>query len=238
MFYYHLLLCVYAIPSFNLQKNDSKSHFGLHLCLYPVLIIVVSLLLYTVMATPEAYAAAVAYFAQHKGELGVSYRKVAAMYPGVERNALFNRVNGRVLVDAKHGPRPRVNIAQTAEFKGDVQRGMHGNAISLAGAAAKIGAFASSNQLPYKDGVPCMKSVLHFFNDNDLGIAKARLLRTGRIQNYDWSKLEPAYRKLGEVFEKYPMLLSEPKRIANRSGREASIFVVRESCEWQRKSCL
>ena len=73
MFYYHLLLCVYAIPSFNLQKNDSKSHFGLHLCLYPVLIIVVSLLPYTVMATPQVMSAAVAYFTEHKGEFGVSY---------------------------------------------------------------------------------------------------------------------------------------------------------------------
>ena len=120
-------MCI-AITSFNLQKNDSKCHFGIHLCLYPVLIIVASLFPYTVMATPQVYAAAVAYFAQHKGELGVSYRKVAAMYPGVERNALFNRVKGRVLVDAKHGPRSRINIAQTAEFKDDVQRGMHGNA--------------------------------------------------------------------------------------------------------------
>ena len=143
-------------------------------------------------------------------------------HPGVERTALSDRVHGRVLVDAKHGPRRRISIAQTAELKDDVQRGMHGNALSIAGAAAKLGAFASSNQLPYKDGVPCMKSVLHFFNDNELGIAKARLLRTGRIQNYDWAKLEPAYLKLGEVFEKYPILLSEPKRIANMDEKPLS----------------
>ena len=93
---------------------------------------------------------------------------------------------------------------------------------AIPAAAAKLGSYASSNQLPYKDGVPCMKSVLHFFNDNDLGIAKARLLRTGRIQNYDWAKLEPAYLKLGEVFEKYPMLLSEPKRIANMDEKPLS----------------
>ncbi len=153
MFYYHLLLCVYAIPSFNLQKNDSKSHFGLHLCLYPVLILVVSLLPYTVMVAPKVMALAVAYFTEHKGEFGVSYRKVADNF-GVTKSALNNKVNGRVLVDAKPGPRRRMSIAQTAELKDDVQRGMHGNAISLAGAAAKLGAFASSNQLPYKDGVP------------------------------------------------------------------------------------
>ena len=74
---YYVLLPLFnvriAIPSFILQKNDSKCHFGLHLCLYPVLIIVVSLLPYTVMATPQVMSAAVAYFTEHKGEFGVSY---------------------------------------------------------------------------------------------------------------------------------------------------------------------
>ena len=99
---------------------------------------------------------------------------------------------------------------------------MHGNAVSIPAAAAKLGSYASSNQLPYKDGVHCMKSVLHFFNDNDLGIAKVRLLRSGRIKVYDWSKLEPAYQTLGEVFTEHPIILEEPQRIANMDEKPLS----------------
>ena len=47
-----------------------------------------------------------------------------------------------------------ITIAQVAELKADVQIGMHGNAMSVAAATAKLGSYASSNQLPYKDGVP------------------------------------------------------------------------------------
>ena len=63
------------------------------------------------MASPQVYAAAVAYYTEHKGESGTSYRKVAAMYPGVEKTALSERINGRVLVDAKPGPRSRITFA-------------------------------------------------------------------------------------------------------------------------------
>ena len=33
--------------------------------------------------------------------------------------------------------------------------------------------------------------------------------------NYEWSKLAPAYTKLGEIFSKHPELVLEPRRIAN-----------------------
>ena len=83
--------------------------------------------------------------------------------------------------------------------------------MTIAAAAAKLEAYASSNQVPYIDGVPCKRSVLHFFNDNDLGIAKARLMRAGRIKQYDWAKLEPAYLKLGEIFAKSGRVPSIPR---------------------------
>ena len=82
-------------------------------------------------------------------------------------------------------------------------------------AKAKIGSHASSNGLPYKDGVPSKNPVLKFFGDAELGIARGRLTRTGRIQSYEWSKLQPAYDKLGQVFEEHPIILLEPRRIAN-----------------------
>jgi hypothetical protein len=210
MFYYHCLMCAYAIPSFNLPKNDSKCHFGIHLCFYPVLIIVVSLLPYTGMATPQVYERAIAHITAHP-ELSLRTVCNMAEFRGVTKNSLSRRMDGRVLIDAKPGPRPKVTVAQGAEFKLDVQRGMHGNAMTLATAAAKLGAYASSNQVPYIDGVPCKRSVLHFFNDNDLGIAKARLMRTGRIKQYDWAKLEPAYLKLGEIFAKSGRVPSIPR---------------------------
>ena len=120
------------------------------MCLYPVLIIVVSLLPLTVMASPQVYAAAVAYFEEHPS---ISLRTIAKMaqFRGVSRNSLSRRIKGRVLIDAKPGPRPKITIAQVADFKADVQRGMHGNAVTIAAAAAKLGAYASSNQTPYKD---------------------------------------------------------------------------------------
>ena len=109
------------------------------------------------MASAEVYAAAIAYFTKHRGTKGMSLRKVAGMtelFPGVSRTALRDRINGRVLIDAKVGPRCKITIAQAAELKGAVQIGMHGNAVSIAAAAAKLGSYASSNQLPYKDGMP------------------------------------------------------------------------------------
>ena len=173
------------------------------------------------MASPD-YAGAVDHFNKHHGEKGNTYRKVAALFPGVKRSALSDRIKNRVFIDAKPGPRPKITFAQTAGFKADVQLGMHGNAMTIAAATAKLGAYASSNQTPYKDGVPSKRSVLHFFNDNDLGIAKARLMRTGRIKQYDWAKLEPAYLKLGEIFAKHPILLKEPQRIANMDEKPLS----------------
>jgi hypothetical protein len=176
------------------------------------------------MATPQVYAAAIEYFTAHQGEPGISLRTIAMMdeFPGVTKDSLSRRMKGRVLIDAKPGPRPKITIAQAADFKADVQRGMHSNAVTIAAAAAKLGAYASSNEVPYIDGVPCKRSVLHFFNDNDLGIAKARLMRTGRIKQYDWAKLEPAYLKLGEIFAKHPILLEEPQRIANMDEKPLS----------------
>ena len=113
MFYYHLLLCVYAIPSFNLQKNDSKSHFGLHLCLYPVLIIVVSLLPYTVMATPQVMSAAVAYFTEHKGEFGVSYTEKSPLSLVLEKvrtdqRSCFSRCKTRAPLQDHHRVNNRI----------------------------------------------------------------------------------------------------------------------------------
>ena len=79
--------------------------------------------------------------------------------------------NGRVLVDAKPGPRPRITIAQTAEFKDDVQRGMYGNdrVDSRSCSQARVICFFESASV--KDGVPCKNSLLHFFDDDELGIA-------------------------------------------------------------------
>ena len=121
----------------------------------PLPTIFFSLLPHTSMASAEVYAAAIAYFAKHRGTKGMSLQKVAGMtelFPGVSRTALRDRINGRVLIDAKVGPRCKITIAQAAELKGAVQIGMHGNAVSIAAAAAKLGSYASSNQLPYKDG--------------------------------------------------------------------------------------
>ena len=106
------------------------------------------------MASAEDYAAAVAHCKKHRGEDGASLRQVAKMFPGVTKSALSNRINGRVLMDAKAGPPRKVTIAQAADLKVDVQNGMHGNAMSVAAVTAKPGSYASSNQLPYKDGVP------------------------------------------------------------------------------------
>ena len=174
------------------------------------------------MASPEVYAAAVAHFKKHQGDDGMSLRTIVNMFPGVTRSALSNRINGRVLIDAKAGPPRKVKMAQAAELKVGVQNGMHGNAMSVAAVKAKLGSYASSNGLPYKDGVPSKSSVLHFFNDQELGIASARLLRTGRMQKYDWAKLQPAYDKLGEVFAQHPILLAEPRRIANMDEKPLS----------------
>ena len=177
---------------------------------------------HTGMASAEVYAAAVAYHTKHRGTKGISLRKVAALFPGVTKTALGDRINGHVLIDAKSGPRHKHTIAQVAAFKGEVQIGMHGNAMSVAAATAKIGALAASNGLAYKEGVPSKRSVLKFFGDAELGIARARLTRTGRIQNYEWSKLQPAYDKLGQVFDDHPILLQEPRRIANMDEKPLS----------------
>ena len=180
---------------------------------------------HTGMASAEVYAAAIAYFEKHRETEGMSLRKVAGvtdLFPLITRSALQNRFNGRVLMDAKAGAPRKVTIAQVAELKVDVQNGMHGNAMSVAAVTAKLGAYASSNGLPYKDGVPSKNTLLHFFDDQELGIAKARLLRTGRMEKYDWKKLEPAYSKLGSVFEEHPILLKEPRRIANMDEKPLS----------------
>ena len=110
---------------------------------------------------------------------------------------------------------PQDHHRASSPLKADVQIDMHDNAMSVAAATAKIGSHASSNGLPYKDGVPSKNPVLKFFGDAELGIARSRLTRTGRIQSYEWSKLQPAYDKLGQVFEEHPIILLEPRRIAN-----------------------
>jgi len=51
------------------------------------------------MASAEVYAAAVDYFTKHRGEKGMSMRKVVAMtelFPGVTRTALRDRIKCRV----------------------------------------------------------------------------------------------------------------------------------------------
>ena len=100
---------------------------------------------------------------------------------------------------------------------------MHGNAVSIPAAAAKLGSYASSNQLPYKDGVHCMKYRCCIFSMTMISeLLKFRLLRSGRIKVYDWSKLEPAYQMLGEVFTEHPIILEEPQRIANMDEKPLS----------------
>ena len=62
------------------------------------------LLPHTGMASAEVYAAAIAHFTKHRGTKGMSLREIVRMFPGVTMTALSDRINGRVLMDAKAGP--------------------------------------------------------------------------------------------------------------------------------------
>ena len=155
MLIYHAITCIYGIPWLNCQKHAHKYHFVEHLCPFtnnfffrplPIQAWHLQKCMLPLLRTSQNTLEPRAYRCEKSPACRIySLVLKTECVITTDQWSCFNGCKSR-------NP-PQDHHRASSPLKADVQIDMHDNAMSVAAATAKLGSYASSNGLPYKDGI-------------------------------------------------------------------------------------